>query len=156
MEDNLIEEIIAKGLHEIQTDKLFSKENLFRTINLTEQMAQKIHVSVTICITDRAGTVLISYHMQEANLVSVTLAPKKALSALMMKSQTKDLNKETNPQASLYNMETMMDGRLVTFAGGIPIKLEEKIIGAIGVSGGLVEEDQMLCETAVAAFLKGE
>lgn len=51
-------------------------------------------------------------------------------------------------------METMLDGKLASFAGGIPLKINDEIIGAIGVSGGLVEEDQSICEAAVAEFLK--
>lgn len=74
----------------------------------------------------------------------------------MMQAPTKDLNKDTEPGGELYQMETMLEGKLVTFAGGIPIEFKGKIIGAIGVSGGLVSEDQLICETAVAAFLKGE
>lgn len=51
-------------------------------------------------------------------------------------------------------METMLDGKLVSFPGGIPIEIGGKIVGAIGVSGGLIEEDQAICEAAVAEFIK--
>lgn len=61
-----------------------------------------------------------------------------------MKEPTKDISKDIQPGAGLYQMETMLDGKLASFAGGIPLKINDEIIGAIGVSGGLVEEDQSI------------
>lgn len=92
--------------------------------------------------------------MPNANLVSSTLAPKKAWSAIAMKEPTKEISKDIQPGAPLYQMETMLDGKLVSFPGGIPLVINGTAIGAIGVSGGLIEEDQSICEAAVAAFLK--
>lgn len=153
---NNLEEMIEKAVLTVQAEALFSKKNLQKTIDIAENKAQEINVPVTICISDLAGNPRILYRMAEAKLVSLTLAPKKANSALLMQAPTKDLNKDTEPGGELYQIETMLDGKLVTFAGGIPIDFKGKIIGEIGVSGGLVSEDQLICETAVAAFLKGE
>jgi uncharacterized protein GlcG (DUF336 family) len=82
------------------------------------------------------------------------LAPKKAWSAIAMEEPTKDISRDIQPGGPLYQMETMLDGKLVSFPGGIPIVIDDKIIGAIGVSGGLVEEDQAICEAAIREFLK--
>ncbi|MGO3732288.1 MAG: GlcG/HbpS family heme-binding protein [Vagococcus sp.] len=153
---NSLDKLVEKALINIQADALFSKANLQQAIDAAEQKAQDIHVPVTICISDLSGNPRMLYRMEEAKLVSLTLAPKKASSALLMQSETKDLNKDTNPGGELYQIETMMAGELVTFAGGIPIMYHDKMIGAIGVSGGKVSEDQIICETAVAALLKGE
>ncbi|MGX7024755.1 GlcG/HbpS family heme-binding protein [Vagococcus hydrophili] len=153
---NNIDKLVEKALITIQSEALFSKENLQKTIDVAESKAREIEVPVTICISDLSGNPRMFYRMEDAKLVSLTLAPKKALSALLMQAETKDLNKETQPNGELYQIETMMDGKLVTFAGGIPIFYQEKIIGAIGVSGGKVSEDQEICETAVRTFLKGE
>lgn len=153
---NDIDKLVEKALINIQAEALFSKLNLQKTIDAAESKAQEIAVPVTICISDISGNPRMLYRMEEAKLVSLTLAPKKALSALLMQSETKDLNKETQPNGELYQIETMMDGKLVTFAGGIPIFYQKKIIGAIGVSGGKISEDQAICETAVTTFLEGE
>lgn len=153
---NNVDSLVEKALIIVQSEALFSKSNLQKTIDQAEEKAQQLGVPVTICISDIAGNPRMLYRMADAKLVSLTLAPKKANSALMMQAPTKDLNKETEPGGELYQMETMLEGKLVTFAGGIPICFKGKMIGAIGVSGGLVSEDQTICETAVAAFLKGE
>ncbi len=38
------------------------------------------------------------------------------------------------------------------FAGGVPIKQGDVVIGAIGVSGGLGKQDQAVAEAGAAAF----
>ena len=149
------ESLVERALAYVKGELLFTKTNLQHAIDVAEQKAQAINVPVTICISDQAGNPRILYRMEKANLVSLTLAPKKANSALLMRKPTKDLNQDTVPGGELYQMETMLDGQLVTFAGGIPLVIDDVIIGAIGVSGGLVSEDQLICETAVNAFLAG-
>ena len=38
------------------------------------------------------------------------------------------------------------------FAGGIPLKLNGQVVGAIGVSGGSGQQDQSVAEAGAAAF----
>ncbi len=133
---------------------LFDRHMMEKVIDAAVNRADELKVGVTICIMDQATTPQMMYHMPNANLVSSTLAPKKAWSAIAMKEPTKDISKDIQPGAPLYQMETMLDGKLVSFPGGIPLVLNGTAIGAIGVSGGLIEEDQSICEAAVAAFLK--
>lgn len=48
--------------------------------------------------------------------------------------------------------DTLHDGRVMIFAGGIPLKRDGKAVGAIGVSGGSGEQDQAVEEAGAAAF----
>jgi uncharacterized protein GlcG (DUF336 family) len=43
-------------------------------------------------------------------------------------------------------------GRIMIFAGGIPLKRDGKVVGAIGVSGGSGEQDHAVAEVGAAAF----
>ncbi len=45
-----------------------------------------------------------------------------------------------------------MRGRIVIFAGGIPLQDGDQVVGAIGVSGGAVDQDQEVAEAGVAAY----
>ncbi|WP_125580771.1 GlcG/HbpS family heme-binding protein [Levilactobacillus cerevisiae] len=148
----IIREVLAKQGG--STMNLFDRHMMEKVIDAAVNRADELKVGVTICIMDQATTPQMMYHMPNANLVSSTLAPKKAWSAIAMKEPTKDISKDIQPGAPLYQMETMLDGKLVSFPGGIPLVLNGTAIGAIGVSGGLIEEDQSICEAAVAAFLK--
>lgn len=154
MNEEQVSQIIQDVLSNKQCQNLFDRHKMERVIEAAVECADKIGVGVTIAIMKADQVLQMSYHMPNANLVSSTLAPKKAWSALAMKEPTKDISKDIQPGAGLYQMETMLDGKLATFAGGIPLEIHGQIIGAIGVSGGLVEEDQKICQAAVAAFLK--
>lgn len=139
---------------ESSVDPMFDRKKMERVIDAAVAKANEIGVGVTIAIMKSNQVLQMSYHMPNANLVSCTLAPKKAWSALAMKEPTKDISPDIQPGAGLYQMETMLDGHLASFAGGIPLVIDGKMIGAIGCSGGLVEEDEAICEAAVAEFLK--
>ena len=59
---------------------------------------------------------------------------------------------KAQPGASLYGIEATDPGRIVVFAGGIPLKDGGEVIGAIGVSGGTVDQDQEVAEAGAAAL----
>lgn len=139
---------------ESSEDPLFDKKRMENAINDGIAKANELGVGVTFCFMDSGRVERMLYHMPNANLVSSVLAPKKAWSAISMKEPTKEISKDIQPGAPLYQMETMLDGKLVSFPGGIPLKIDGKIIGAIGVSGGLIEEDQAICEATVASYMK--
>jgi uncharacterized protein GlcG (DUF336 family) len=65
---------------------------------------------------------------------------------------TKDLAPLAQPNQPLYGIEASNQGRLIVFAGGIPLQAGDRVVGAIGVSGGSVEQDQEVAEAGVAAF----
>jgi uncharacterized protein GlcG (DUF336 family) len=65
---------------------------------------------------------------------------------------TKDLAPLAQPGGPLYGIEASNHGRLIVFAGGIPLVSGSRVVGAIGVSGGAVEQDQEVAEAGVAAF----
>jgi uncharacterized protein GlcG (DUF336 family) len=65
---------------------------------------------------------------------------------------TKNLAPLAQPGGPLYGIEASNHGRLIVFAGGIPLISESRVVGAIGVSGGTVEQDQEVAEAGVAAF----
>ncbi|GKT02914.1 GlcG/HbpS family heme-binding protein [Furfurilactobacillus sp. WILCCON 0119] len=134
---------------------VFDRANFNKVFDASEAKANELGVGVSMCLMDAAGNPLMQYHMTNANLVSIQLAPKKAWSALAMKQPTKEVSAQIQPGAPLYEMETMLDGKLVSFAGGIPLIVNQQIIGALGISGGAVEEDQAICEAGVHQFLEG-
>lgn len=154
MDAQELSQIVKAVLSKQQTAQLFDRKKMERVIDAAVAKADDLKVGVTICFMDVATTVQMLYHMPNGNLVGSLLAPKKAWSAIAMKEPTKDISRDIQPGGPLYQMETMLDGRLVSFPGGIPLIIDDQLVGAIGVSGGLVEEDQAICETAVREFLK--
>ncbi|MCC4440786.1 GlcG/HbpS family heme-binding protein [Limosilactobacillus reuteri] len=153
MNSERIEKIVKRIIDE-QQENNFSLEKMQKVVKAAVAQANKLNIGVTIVIMKSDQVVQMSYHMPNAILVSCTMAPKKAWTALAMGEPTKNLTKDVQPGAELYQMETMMDGKFTSCGGGIPLKVGKKIIGAIGVSGGSVEQDHEICMTAVKTFLK--
>lgn len=155
MNEEHIGEIIKGILSEGSSDdQIFDKKRMETAIDDGIAKANELGVGVTFCFMDAGRVERMLYHMPNANLVSSELAPKKAWSAISMKMPTKDISKDIQPGAPLYEMETMLGGKLVSFPGGIPLNISGHMVGAVGVSGGLIEEDQAICEATVASFMK--
>ena len=57
-----------------------------------------------------------------------------------------------HPGHPLFSINTTNGGRIVIFAGGIPLTRDGEVVGAIGVSGGMVDQDHEVAEAGVAAF----
>lgn len=63
-----------------------------------------------------------------------------------------DLAESCRCRGQFFGIHASNDGKVMIFAGGIPLKRDGKIVGAIGVSGGSGEQDQAVAEAGVAAF----
>jgi len=114
--------------------------------------AEEIQVPVVICIVDANGTQTVTWRMPDALLVSSELAPKKAWTAVAMKTATHELTSAVQPGAALYGLESHMQGKVVTFGGGYALWREGLLLGGLGISGGSVEQDMDIAETAIAAI----
>ena len=56
------------------------------------------------------------------------------------------------PEQPLFGINTTNDGRIVIFDGGIPLRCDGEVAGAIGVSGGTIDQEQSVAEARVEAF----
>ena len=114
--------------------------------------AKEIGVPMNIAIVD-AGANLVSFHrMDNAWLGSVDIAIKKAKTARFFDMNTGELGKLSQPGGPLYGIEHSNQG-LITFPGGVVLKdAEGKVVGAIGVSGGSVEEDHEVASAGAYGF----
>jgi uncharacterized protein GlcG (DUF336 family) len=65
---------------------------------------------------------------------------------------TKDLGENAQPGKQFFGTQESNHGRVMIFAGGIPLYQDEQVVGAVGVSGGSGEQDQAVAEAAAAAF----
>src|SRR5215216_2652209 len=75
-----------------------------------------------------------------------------ALLIIVLVMRPQDLVGLTQPGQPLFGLNTTNSGRIVIFAGGIPLERDGEVVGAIGVSGGTVDQDQEVAEAGVNAF----
>ena len=114
--------------------------------------ADEIGVPMNIAIVDAGGNLTAFAKMDNAWLGSIDIAQSKAFSARAFDMATKDLGAESQTGKSLFGINASNHGKIIIFAGGIPLRQGGRVVGAIGVSGGSVEQDQEVAEADVAAF----
>ena len=117
------------------------------------QKADEVGVLQNIAVVD-AGNNLTAFVRQDgAWLGSIDIAHNKAYTARAFDMATEDLYDMAQPGGSLYGITASNFGQVIVFAGGIPIRDGDEVVGAVGVSGGTVEQDQQVAKAAVAAFM---
>jgi len=83
---------------------------------------------------------------------SIDLAIGKAVTARIFDKRTSDLAEMAQPGAPLFGIEQSNNGKVVIFGGGLPVRIDGNIVGAVGTSAGSVEQDIAVAEAAAAAF----
>jgi uncharacterized protein GlcG (DUF336 family) len=114
--------------------------------------AEEIGVPMNIAVVDEGNNLTAFARMDGAWLGSIDIAQNKAYTARSFDMSTKDLAPLCQPNQPLFGINASNQGRLIIFAGGIPLQSGDRIVGAIGVSGGSVEQDHEVAEAGVAAF----
>jgi uncharacterized protein GlcG (DUF336 family) len=116
-------------------------------IAAVREKAKQIGVPMVIAVVDDGGNLVAQQRMDEALLVSLDIALKKAYTAVAVKVATHELAPLAQPGGVLFGISNADKGRVIVFGGGFPLRYKGELIGGIGVSGGSVEED-MICATA--------
>ena len=120
-----------------------------------KEKATEIGVPMVIAVVDAGGNLVALQRMDQALLVSIDIAINKAYTAVAIKIPTHELAKVAQPGQPLFGIHNADGGRVVIFGGGFPLKLNNEIIGGIGVSGGSVEEDIRCAEAALERLVSG-
>ena len=114
--------------------------------------AEEIGVPMNIAVVDAGNNLTAFARMDGAWLGSIDIAQNKAYTARSFDMSTKDLAPLCQPNQPLFGINASNQGRLIIFAGGIPLESGGDVIGAVGVSGGSVEQDHEVAEAGVAAL----
>jgi uncharacterized protein GlcG (DUF336 family) len=114
--------------------------------------AEEIGVPMNIAVVDGGNNLTAFARMDGAWLGSIDIAKNKAYTARSFDMSTKDLAPLAQPNQPLFGIDASNQGQLIIFAGGIPLTSGDEVVGAVGVSGGSVEQDQEVAEAGVAAF----
>lgn len=127
-------------------------EDARRVIAAAEKKAEEIGQPMNIAVADEGGNLVSHVRMDGAWLGSVDISINKAFTARAFDISTKDLAVQSQPGKQFYGIHVSNHGRVMIFAGGIPLKKNGKVVGAIGVSGGAGDQDQSVAEAGAAAF----
>jgi uncharacterized protein GlcG (DUF336 family) len=123
-----------------------------RVISAAEKKAREIGQPMNIAVADEGGNLVAHIRMNNAWIGSIDISIKKAYTSRAFDIETLDLAKHSQSGGQFFGIHASNDGKVMIFAGGIPLKREGKVVGAIGVSGGSGDQDHAVATAGAAAF----
>ena len=121
-----------------------------RVIAAAELKAEEIKQPMNIAVVDGGGNLVAHVRMDGAWIGSIDISINKAFTSRAFDIATKDLAHHSQSGGQFFGIHTSNHGRIMIFAGGIPLKEDGKVVGAIGVSGGSGEQDHAVAEAGAS------
>ncbi len=131
---------------------MITLEEAQRIISAAEEKARQMGQPMNIAVMDAGRNLVAFYRMDGAWVASTDIAIDKAFTSAGRGLTTRKIGEMAQPGQPLFGINTTNGGRIVIFAGGVPLMRDGEVIGAIGVSGGTVDEDEEVAEAGVAAL----
>jgi uncharacterized protein GlcG (DUF336 family) len=122
-------------------------------IAAAEKKADEIGQPMNIAVVDEGNNLVAFARMEGAWLGSIDIAMNKAFTARAFDLATIDLADNAQPGQQFYGIHASNGGKIMIFAGGIPLKRGGQVVGAVGVSGGTKPQDQAVAEAGAAVIV---
>ena len=129
---------------------MINLETARRVIAAAEQKAEEIRQPMNIAVVDGGGNLVAHVRMDGAWIGSIDISINKAFTSRAFDIAAKDLGRHSQSGEQFFGIHASNHGRIMIFAGGIPLKEDGKVVGAIGVSGGSGEQDHAVAEAGAS------
>ena len=123
-----------------------------RIIAAAEKKAGEIGQPMNIAVADAGGNLVAHVRMDNAWIGSVDISIKKAWTSRAFDITTKDLAENSQSGDQFFGIHASNNGKVMIFAGGIPLKKNGIVVGSIGVSGGSGDQDHAVAEAGAEAY----
>lgn len=143
MDEQLICQVVEQAVREAGRT-VMTLDTAKKLIDEVEKKAKEIGISVIIAVADKAARPVAIHCMDDAYIASFDIALNKAYTSAGLKMSTAELAKLSAPGQPLYGIQHTNEGKIVIFGGGEVLKAGDRIAGALGVSGGTLEQDTFL------------
>ena len=127
-------------------------EDARKIIAAAEQRAKEIGQPMNIAVADGGGNLVAHVRMDNAWIGSVDISINKAFTARAFDISTRDLARLSQSGNQFFGIHASNHGRVMIFAGGVPLRRGGRVVGGVGVSGGSGDQDHSVAETGAAAF----
>lgn len=142
MDEKLIKQIVKTALGE--TSSKITLDIAKKVAKAVEDKAKEMGLNIVVAISNEAARPVLVECMDDAYIASYDVAFNKAFTVVSLKMPTIELKALSQPGQSLYGIQFTNGGKIVIFGGGDPLKIGNKIVGGLGVSGGSEEQDTFL------------
>jgi uncharacterized protein GlcG (DUF336 family) len=123
-----------------------------RVIAAAEAKAHEIGQPMNIAVVDTGGNLVSHVRMDGAWIGSIDISINKAFTARAFDLATAQLATNSQPGQQFFGIHASNHGRIMIFAGGVPLRRNGSVIGAVGVSGGSGSQDEAVANAGAAAF----
>jgi uncharacterized protein GlcG (DUF336 family) len=117
-----------------------------------EQRALELGVNLCAAVLDAGANPVATVRMDGAQLGAYQLAIDKAWTAVAFQAPTEQWADATAPGAPAWGFSTALAGRVIVFAGGIPLMRGDRLVGGVGVSGSSAQIDADCARAGAAAW----
>jgi uncharacterized protein GlcG (DUF336 family) len=131
---------------------MISLNDARRVIAAAEAKAHEIGKPMNIAVVDGGGNLVSHVRMNGAWIGSIDISINKAFTARAFDISTVELAANSQPGQQFFGIHASNHGRVMIFAGGIPLQHNGAVVGAIGVSGGSGEQDQAVVMAGASVF----
>jgi uncharacterized protein GlcG (DUF336 family) len=114
-----------------------------------ETQSARAKTPVAVCVIDIHGNVVLKHRMTGAPAFSIEIAERKAYTSALVGVRTADLSPLMQPGKDLYALAGLSGGRFCSMGGGAPLTSDGQLVAGVGVSGGTVEQDVAILESAL-------
>ena len=123
-------------------------------IQAGQTKATSLGTLMNIAVVDAGGNLLAFERQEGAWLGSVDISINKAFTSRAFDITTKDLGENSQSGDQFFGIHVSNGGRIMIFAGGVPLYRAGEVIGAVGVSGSTGKNDHAVAEAAAKSYEK--
>lgn len=123
-----------------------------RILAAAQAEAERLGQPVNIAVVDAGAHLVAQIRMDGARIGAIQIAIDKAFTARAFDMSTAALAEHSQPGGAFFGIHSSNGGRVMIFAGGLPLHRDAIVVGAIGVSGGSGEQDEAIARAGVEAF----
>jgi uncharacterized protein GlcG (DUF336 family) len=114
-----------------------------------EAQSARAKVPVAVCVIDIHGNIVLKHRMNGAPAFSIDISERKAYTSALVGLRTAELSPLVQPGQALFPLMGLSEGRYCSMGGGAPLTSNGQLVAGVGVSGGTVEQDVAILESAL-------
>ena len=122
-------------------------------MDAAEKKAVEIDVDMDIAIVDDGGNLLMFHRMDNGRITSIDISINKAFTAGAARKSTRAYGEVSGPGGPAYGIHVSNQGRFMIFPGGLPVFIDDQIVGGIGCSSGSPDQDEMVVQAGIDALM---
>ncbi len=116
--------------------------------------ANEIKVPMCISVVDESGNLIAFERMDGGKITSITVSQDKAFTAAAARKATHEYNAACVPGNLVFGIHTALNGRLSVVGGGLPVIVDDEVVGGIGLSSGTPNQDMDCAQAGIDYFME--